>query len=194
MHVWDGPDWTSLRGTKIQNLTTCYIHMGGLKNYLCLDASPSESDSTALGCVLSTRSLQTFPGASNMYQEQEQVFWSSGSLPAGEPGFLDRVPSLPLRNSLLPLSICSTQKNFVFLPWKWTNHNKWKEISDYYIQAADNHQQRYISGLCKRLSRHVLDWKQRHALPVNLWVKVHPYLSFGLKGKPGTTVVVALTV
>lgn len=71
------------------------------KNILCLDASPSESDSTALGCVLSTRSLQTFPGASNMYQEQEQVFWSSGSLPAGEPGFLDRVPSLPLRNILI---------------------------------------------------------------------------------------------
>lgn len=84
-----------------QNLSAYYIHMGGLKNNLCLDASPGESDSTALGCVLSTRSLQPFPGASNMYQEQEQVFWSSGSLPAGEPGFLDRVPSLPLRSALI---------------------------------------------------------------------------------------------
>lgn len=101
--------WSRLNVTKrnqdhrslFQNLTACYSHMGGLKNILCLDASPSESDSTALGCVLSTRSLQTFPGASNMYQEQEQVFWSSGSLPAGEPGFLDRVPSLPLRNVLI---------------------------------------------------------------------------------------------
>lgn len=74
--------WSRLNVTKrnqdhrslLQNLTAYYIHMGGLKNTLCLDASPSESDSTALGCVLSTRSLQTFPGASNMYQEQEQVF------------------------------------------------------------------------------------------------------------------------